>query len=687
MPIRIAAPPEPPTSTRAGLPGGPPAPPAPRASDAAQARWAGWAGARAASAIPGRTGWLDATEVDRVAAGCAAGRRVGDRPRRLVAAAIALVLLAVNLAGTPLLAADGDAGSGGQASPAADDGGDAAADQSGGQALPAASGDPAASPTATPTSKPTPTPTPKPTPKPTPWPTPAGVKGVDVSHWNGYPDFELLAAQDMDFVISKATQGTKMTDDTYARHTREARAAGLLAGAYHFFDYRVGGKAQAQHFLDYVGATTGLSALLPLVVDVETLTSLGTPNPVMARSRLHGLLDELYRQTGRYPMIYTSAHMWRKVLDEPLGFGAYPLWVACWTCDDIHLPRGWSSWLFWQAGQFRFKDGPKLDGNAYAGDVRRLRRELPRPMRLEGGAAWATDADVVADIGGYDGAEVRVALDDGSWGEWRPYSAGFRLALGGQQGDRDVRLQLRSFRGVTSPVLVDGIALDSVPPDVHGPSLALDAGARVQLDGRRVPVRAAMSASDRTSGLARQVLSATCGGTTRASATRTSSVADLAIVLDRAGCRLTGRASDVAGHRTARAVDPRVSLIDLRGTNHAIRFSGSWRMLDQRHALKRSLVRTSTRGASLTIPFDGAQVAVVARRGPSGGRLEVILDGKRSGTIDLFATARDDRRIVHVANVPRGEHVLKLRATGTASSRSSGTTVWLDAVLVLDRRR
>ena len=68
-------------------------------------------------------------------------------------------------------------------------------------------------------------------------------------------------------------------------------------------------------------------------------------------------------------------------------------------------------------------------------------------MRLEGGAAWATEADVLADIGGYDGAEVRVALDDGSWSEWQPYSAGFRLALGGQQGDRDVRLQLRSFRG------------------------------------------------------------------------------------------------------------------------------------------------------------------------------------------------------------------------------------------------
>jgi GH25 family lysozyme M1 (1,4-beta-N-acetylmuramidase) len=107
----------------------------------------------------------------------------------------------------------------------------------------------------------------------------------------------------------------------------------LHAGAYHFFDYRKPGRSQARHFLATLRRTSGLDRLLPLVVDVETLSSLGQPDPPAARSRLHALLDELYRQTGRYPMIYTSQSMWRRVVGEPLGFGPYPLWVACWKCD------------------------------------------------------------------------------------------------------------------------------------------------------------------------------------------------------------------------------------------------------------------------------------------------------------------------------------------------------------------
>ena len=116
--------------------------------------------------------------------------------------------------------------------------------------------------------EPTPSPTPKPTPKPTPWPTPEGIKGLDVSHWNGYPNFTKLHNQGMRFVFSKATQGTTIKDATFKQHTKDARAAGLLAGAYHFFDYRKGGKAQANHFLDTVRSTTGLSSLLPLVVAI-----------------------------------------------------------------------------------------------------------------------------------------------------------------------------------------------------------------------------------------------------------------------------------------------------------------------------------------------------------------------------------------------------------------------------------
>jgi len=40
---------------------------------------------------------------------------------------------------------------------------------------------------------------------------------------------------------------------------------------------------------------------------------------------------------------------------------------------------------------------------------------------------------------------------------------------------------------------------------------------------------------------------------------------------------------------------------------------------------------------------------------------------------------------VHVRNVSRGKHTIKLKAAGSGPS-SSGSMIWLDAVLVLDRR-
>jgi hypothetical protein len=381
--------------------------------------------------------------------------------------------------------------------------------------------------------------------------------------------------------------------------------------------------------------------------------------------------------------------MWVRVVGAPLGFGRYPLWVACWKCDTVHLPRGWSGWRFWQFGQFRFGSGlPKLDGNVYVADAGRLRRERQRGLSLEDDAAWARTSRVTADLRGYQGKDVRVALDDGGFGPWQAFDTSFDLDLGDRQGPRDVRLQLRSFRDVRSPILRDSISLDSVSPALSGPRLSLDAAAQVPRTAKRVPVVAAMNATDRTSGLDRSLLAATCGGTERARALRPASGPDLAVMLDRSGCTVKASARDRVGHTTSRSVSPRVKLVDLRRSGDSVVFRGGrWTMERPRSALARTLARTQVRGASARLRFEGAQFAIVARRGPSSGKLDVIVDGTPVGRVDLYAAQQDERRIVFVGNVSRGAHSLRLRATGTADSRSTGRSIWLDAVLVLDRRR
>ncbi len=130
-----------------------------------------------------------------------------------------------------------------------------------------------------------------------------------------------------------------------------------------------------------------------------------------------------------------------------------------------------------------------------------------------------------------------------------------------------------------------------------------------------------------------------------------------------------------------------ISLADLREGAAKVSFSGPWKTLHNRDSLGKTLARVASAGAQARVVFEGSQVAVVARRGPAGGRFKVIVDGKPVDTIDLYSSKSDSRRIVWVHSVPKGKHVLKLKATGTGSPRSAGTIVWLDGVLALDRRK
>lgn len=536
---------------------------------------------------------------------------------------------------------------------------------------------------------PTPTtaPTPTPTPKPTPWPTPKGVKGLDVSHWNGSPNFTKLRDAGMRFVFSKASQGTTFVDTTFKRNTKAARDAGLLAGAYHFFDYNKGGKAQAQHFLRTVRSATGLSALLPLVVDVETLGSLGAPNKSLARQRLHGLIDELYAQTGRYPMIYTSKSMWERVVGSPTSFGRYKLWVACWECDNIRLPAGWSTWQFWQVGQFKFPFGPKLDSNVWRSSYANLLLQQQRPMRLARGAEWSSSRSVEADLRGFEGSQVRYGIGSGAWSAWRPYAGRYDLQLGPEQGKQDVKVQLRSFRGVKSPIVRDSIKLDNMAPTIWGPRVSIREGVRIQKSGARVPTFVDMGSRDTGSGLQSTTVRVDCRGQVWAKQTKSTPTNGTNVQIDKNACTLVSLARDEVGNQRIRKLSPRLSISDLKRSNAMATFVGGWKMLKAGESLGSSLARAATKGAATKVTFEGMQFAVVARRGPAGGKLNILVDGKWAATVDLYAKTGDPRRIVYVGNVAKGKHTVKLVAAGTKRAASKGTSVWLDAVLVLDRRK
>ena len=169
------------------------------------------------------------------------------------------------------------------------------------------------------------------------------VQGIDVSHFQGVVDWQQVAQAGMSFAFAKATEGITYTDPQFATNWAGIQAAGLLRGAYHFFEANDDATAQAQHFLSAVQLAPGD---LPPVLDIETTAGVSDQQ---IWSGVSAWLQIVEQETGRQPILYTAPGFWSS--HEPdLTLTSYPLWLADYAAEPV-LPNGWTSWLFWQHSQ------------------------------------------------------------------------------------------------------------------------------------------------------------------------------------------------------------------------------------------------------------------------------------------------------------------------------------------------
>jgi GH25 family lysozyme M1 (1,4-beta-N-acetylmuramidase) len=73
----------------------------------------------------------------------------------------------------------------------------------------------------------------------------------DTSHWKIVPDFAAVAPRPF-LVITKATEGTGYTDDTFVRYFNDLKQDSIHRGAFHFFRRALDARAQAQHFCNVI---------------------------------------------------------------------------------------------------------------------------------------------------------------------------------------------------------------------------------------------------------------------------------------------------------------------------------------------------------------------------------------------------------------------------------------------------
>jgi GH25 family lysozyme M1 (1,4-beta-N-acetylmuramidase) len=211
------------------------------------------------------------------------------------------------------------------------------------------------------------------------------LDGVDTSHHQGGRiDVKAAQAAGLRWWYLKATEGDSVRDATYRKRVRQARAAGIPVGAYHFARPDPGDAAtEARFFLAHTDLRAG--DMLPML-DLESLEGM--------------TLAEVTRWTGQWVRTVTRALRQRGLEGRPIiytpfdlgsGFGCL-LWVARYS-DDFRaprIPRPWRKAAIWQHSNGRYGPvkhvpgfGP-VDVNAVHPDVpmsalriRAVRRPAP----------------------------------------------------------------------------------------------------------------------------------------------------------------------------------------------------------------------------------------------------------------------------------------------------------------------
>lgn len=180
------------------------------------------------------------------------------------------------------------------------------------------------------------------------------------------------------YCFIKATEGVATVDRSFDRHWQDARKAGLLRGAYHFFRPRVSPLAQANLFLRIVVQRE--PGDLPPVLDLEAPDD-WTGIPCRDRASLAiAWLEAVEQRLGATPIVYLSPSFASEVLGNATSLARYRVWLAHYTNSETPvIPKPWNSWTFWQHSNSRTTGIPvPVDLNWFNGSREKL-KALARP--------------------------------------------------------------------------------------------------------------------------------------------------------------------------------------------------------------------------------------------------------------------------------------------------------------------
>ncbi len=191
------------------------------------------------------------------------------------------------------------------------------------------------------------------------------LQGIDVSHYQGSVNWSSVKNAGIVFAFAKATDGNTYTDPQFHTNWQAMQAAGILRGAYHFYETNDDPVTQAQNFINAIGSLAAND--LPPVVDIEIFK--GNFGSASVAANLQTWLDTVEKALSRKPMIYTNTNFWNETINA--DFSQYPLWIAEYGVSQPKIPSSWKNWNFWQSSQSGSVAGVtgSVDVDVFAGSM------------------------------------------------------------------------------------------------------------------------------------------------------------------------------------------------------------------------------------------------------------------------------------------------------------------------------
>jgi len=197
------------------------------------------------------------------------------------------------------------------------------------------------------------------------------IQGVDVSHYQGAFSWTSAKAGGTVFGYASIGDGTGYADPDFAANWANMKAAGVLRGAYEYFEPGQDPTAQGNLMVQAVGMLG--AGDLPCMLDVETT---GGQSGATIAANVKTWLAVVKAGTGRQPFLYTGPSFWDSSVGDT-SLGAVPLWIADYGppsgCPAV--PNGWSNWLIWQYGD----SGGNLDQDVFNGSLAQLQAYAAPP--------------------------------------------------------------------------------------------------------------------------------------------------------------------------------------------------------------------------------------------------------------------------------------------------------------------